>query len=273
MLSVLVVAVVVLLVSATALVFGPVDPGRLGRFALRQHLLITPDNGNIVIRYLATTRRWRGGLLYLMLVASVAWLFIADTHGNISGLNAFVGWFVGAVIAEWRVDALARGPRSAALLHRRRIDDYVRRPVLALVLLVWLAVPVLASIAVAKTVQRSYDEFQAGATLAIGLLAGAGMLLVARRVLHRPQPLVAPDLLEADNAIRGRSLNVLAGSAIAIGGYLGAVSVGEVIARPESGAVHLAQLLGYFALPILGVIVARAPRRTPMPLPVQPLAA
>lgn len=273
-LTVLGVAVVAFLTTTASMFSGSVDRRRLERFALRQALIITPANGNAVIRYLATTRRWRGGLLYLVVLVSFAWIaVIKHNQGDINFLVAFSGWFVGAVVAEWRVDSLARGPRAAALLHRRRIAEYVSRGGLWTAVAVWVATPVLAVSAVVMCVSRSSDRGPAAATLFAAMLAGSAILLVVRRVLARPQPLVSADLLEADNAIRGRSLNVLMGSAIAIGGYLSAVSVGEVFALPELSVVHLAQLLGFFALPILGVIVARAPRRTPVTLPAQTLTA
>ena len=259
------VAVVLFFVSTATFVFGSVDRKRLERFALRQALFITPGNGNVVIRYLATTRRWRGGLLYLAVLVSYGWVTVG-THNqqDVNLLGVFCGWFVGAVIAEWRVDSLARGPGAVALLHRRRIADYVRQRVLVPAALLWSAVPVLAVIAVAVTLRRSANQLSAAATLCAGLLVGSAILLVVRRILQRPQPMVAPDLLEADNAIRGRSLNVLMGCALAIGGYLGSVSLDEIVVPSDAGAVGLAHLFGFAALPILGVLVARTPRRTPL---------
>lgn len=267
-------AALVFLVSTASIAFGSVTRKRVERFALRQCLVISPANGNVVIRYLATTRRWRGGLLYLVLLVSFAWvLLITQNQGNVNLLVAFSGWFVGAAIAEWRVDSLARGPRAAAMLHRRSIGDYVRTYILALVATLWLAVLVLGVSAVVATISRSSDRGPAALTLGAGLLAGAAIVLVVRRILARPQPLVALDLLEADNAIRGRSLNVLTGCGLAIGGYLVALSVGEIVPRPDSVVPHLAQLVGFLALPILGVIVARTPRRTPVVLSGAAIAA
>ena len=270
---VLIGAVVVLLVTAMQLVFGRVDRRRLDRFALRQALVITPENGNTVIRYLATTRRWRGGMLYLAVAGLIAWVALTAEQLNVNLAVVFSGWFVGAVIAEWRVDSLARGPHAAAMLHQRRIDDYVRRTPLLLAVLVWVAVLVLGVTAVSATARRAVDLVPAAVALTASLLAAAVIVLVTRRILARPQPLVAADLLEADNAIRGRSLNVLVGCALAIGGYLGAAFVGEIVARPDSPTVHLAQLFGVLVLPILGVTVGRAPRMTPVGVPVRPLAA
>lgn len=269
----LVVALVALVLAPVTKLFTPVDRRRLQRFALRQALRITPDNGNVVISYLATTRRWRGGLLWVTLLLSVTWYLVTRHRVDFSAVAAFGGWFAGAVIAEWRVDSLARGGRSAALLYRRRIGDYVRRPALVTAVAVWLALPVLTVVALVASVHRSTDDLAAGAALLAVVTVGSVILLVVRRILQRPQPLVAADLLEADNAIRGRSLNTLVGSALAIGGYLGAVAIGEIVANSQAAGVGVANLFGYAALPILGVIVARAPRLVPVLPAGQPLVA
>lgn len=253
--------VLLLVVGTVVPLFGPVDRARVRRFAVRQGLTVTADNGNSVIRYLATTRRWRGGLLWLALLGFVLGA-VATRHGvTLSVFDAFCGWFAGAVVAEWRVDALTRGPRAAALLRARRLTDYVGPRVVCFVVLVWSAVAVLGVTAVVVSLGRSTGRTGAVVTLLACVLVATIICAVVRRVLERPQPLVAVDLLDADQAIRGRSLHVLLGSALAIGGYLIAVTIGQVVARDDDVWIGVAIVIGDIALPVLGVVVARGPRR------------
>src|SRR4051794_10884184 len=80
--------------------FEDVKRGRVERFARREALPITVGNGPVVIRYLATTRRWRGtGLLTAFALAILLPLVRSDGQIRIEEVWAFIGWFVGAVIA------------------------------------------------------------------------------------------------------------------------------------------------------------------------------
>jgi hypothetical protein len=70
---VIVLLVVLLVLGAVGFVksFGPVRRDRVAQFARRQQLPITVGNGHLVIRYLATIRRWRAGGLAAGLLVSV----------------------------------------------------------------------------------------------------------------------------------------------------------------------------------------------------------
>ena len=96
MLPLLVIAVLAFVgLTKTQGMFGPVERKRLVRFAERQQLAITVDNGNHVIRYLATTRRWRVSGLCASIVLSVAWGW--HNHGlSFGSLQLLSGW-VGAL--------------------------------------------------------------------------------------------------------------------------------------------------------------------------------
>jgi hypothetical protein len=80
---------------------------------------------------------------------------------------------------------------------------------------------------------------------------------VRRQVLARPQPVLPPDQLAADDAIRSRSLHVLSGSGAALVGY---AVLGQLFALwPEGPAAgHAYPLLGILPLvvPLLGWLVA-----------------
>src|SRR5688572_32767433 len=113
--------VIALLVVGTY-AFGPVSRERLERFARRQFLVVTVDNGNQVIRYLATTRRWRTAGFTAGALASVWSEPTSHAVLPVGAFVIFVGWLLGAVIAEARVARLAHQPVRSASLRPRRPD-------------------------------------------------------------------------------------------------------------------------------------------------------
>jgi hypothetical protein len=84
------------------------------RFAQQHRLVVTADNGQRVIDYLATTRRWRATGLAAGLAASLAWHLRQQMFG-VNWVFMLAGWFLGALIAELRVarPSIRRGPSSA----------------------------------------------------------------------------------------------------------------------------------------------------------------
>jgi hypothetical protein len=258
---------VLLVVSVATSPFRDVTRRRLERFAWRQALPITVGNGPTVIRYLATTRRWRGSGLLVALMAAVAYdaTLGREYAVHISGGEVFAGWFIGAVIAEWRISTPPVGVRRVASLNRRRLRDYVPRPIVAAAAAVW-AIVLSAELLVAAGVLPRLPS-AGGAPwleLMLTLIEGAAVVIVAWRVLTRPQPVAAPDILAADDALRSRSLYVLAGSALALGGYLGAqITAASGFAGPGSGYQlrDILEMVGVVVLPIAGAVLALSPRR------------
>lgn len=59
--------------------------------------------------------------------------------------------------------------------------------------------------------------------------------------------------------LRSRSLHVLAGSSLAVGGYFATLIVRTLVTSPNSAIVGVAGAVGLLFLPILGVITALAP--------------
>jgi hypothetical protein len=237
--------------------FGPVSRVRLERFARRQMLVITPGNGPRVISYLATTRRWRAGGI-LIATAITAIRTSIDRHGNqLSALAIFAGWFVGAVVAEWRIGSGSRdGVRRSASLMPRRIGDYLSVAMQAVV-----AVALLAAVAVQTTlvVLARTERLLLTGWLAAAIVVTVGIALVARHVLTRPQPLAEIDVEQADHALRSRSLHVLLGSALALAGYLlsGAANSASHDALWRNAQWPSAMTAtGAIVLPMLGIITA-----------------
>jgi hypothetical protein len=195
----------------------------LERFAERQSLAITAGNGNLVLRYLATTRRWRtagllAGLTFAVLTGIGGSYSSAErASGGSPYVPLLVGWFLGALAAEVRTAYLAHGEVRAASLRRRRARDYLGT-------LTWCLVPAAGTLALAvggwtfsaELTGRASTSWRAWWWLAVSVALTIAVGLTQRRVLRRPQPLAPPDVLAADDAVRSRSLHVLAGGGWAL---------------------------------------------------------
>lgn len=234
------VAIVVGLVGA-GYCSGPVQRSRVEKFAIRQRLPITVDNAPLVIRYLATTRRWR--VTGLLASAVLYPTLMPGTSGSWPTLLS--GWFAGAIVAEWRQARPPADRQRSALLVPRDIRDYL--PVYWR-FAPWAALVVaLVPITAAAMSERSVRDVAAAPVLAAALL---GIVwLVERRVLQRAQPLGGADVIAADDAIRSRSLHVLVGSATTLALY---VSSTQLAALQRNG---WAAALGIGA-PAVGIMIA-----------------
>jgi CDP-diglyceride synthetase len=269
-LGVLAIAFVVLTAVLVAVyTSGTVSRRRLERFAVRQRLVVTADNGNQVIRYLATTRRWRVAGFVAGLVASG--VFFPRPSGNISVgaelIVIFVGWFAGALIAEVRVEHLEHGPIRAASLQPRRPERYVRR-------FTWALVPAAAVIAVATGATTAAAAAMgwaepnwawAGFWLLVALAVAATVRTIQHAVLRRPQPLAAPDVIAADDAIRSRALCVLSagGAALVLLMVLNQIGSVHPVGVPDS-VIYAVRVYGALAVALFGWLVATSP---PPPAP------
>ena len=121
------------------------DRGTLADFAAAHDLALTPASGRYVVGYLVRNLRWRrwGGCVGLALAVVLSNAFtragttttnvgddttVTSTHTNHS-LSWFlligIGYFGGALIAEWRSGAAITGPRRAASLQVRDARDYL----------------------------------------------------------------------------------------------------------------------------------------------------
>ncbi|HZC70061.1 MAG TPA: hypothetical protein VE442_05170 [Jatrophihabitans sp.] len=257
--------------------FAEVSRVRIERFARRQRLVITPGNAPFVIGYLATTRRWRGVGLVAAVVAVAEYWQLTSNWLRFDVVAAFVGWFIGATVADWRIGTSRTDTaKRRATLVPRQLTRYVPtsgRVVAGLAVTLLLVVTVLAAI-------NAVDGSRRGrlvAQLAVCVLIAAAVLAAGRRVLRRPQPSGPPDLVAADEAVRGRSLCVLTGSTIAIAGYLTAwlsasLESTDVVVF-ANGAARPVIAIGGLVLPLLGAMTAFAIARHPkQPAPVDAAA-
>jgi hypothetical protein len=245
----------------------PVTRSRIVRFARRSALVLTPENGDVVVRYLSTTRRWRASGIIVGMIAQVIWSLWHDRTVTFGGLGAFAGWFAGAVIAEWRVSSVASGSRRAARLVPRRRADYLSSTVRRMPAFAALC---CLGVAVVVAVGGVANDQNVWLTLVVWLLAtmvGLVVILgVQNHVLGRSQPLLAASLLAADEAIRVRSLRVLTGAAVAAAGLPAAALVGELAtAYPsiDSNSMAAVAVMTYLVAVAIGAQIATSPVRGP----------
>lgn len=243
---------------------APVSRSRLERFARRQQLQITPDNGDLVIRYLAITRRWRAGGILVAFGLGIVWLSTRiDFSGEINLLQLFAGWFAGAVLAEARLARTPAGPVRLAALQPRDPSMYLPRYAQWLVPAALAVSVALGLVTVTLAAAGRSPDVRTAAVAQVAAVAVAGMVwAVGRHVLSRPQPVLPPDQLAADDAIRSRALHVLAGSGTALVLY---AVISQLSALADGLSGQVVDVIGgtvfvlVFAAPLLGWFVATQP--------------
>jgi hypothetical protein len=185
----------------------------------------------MVRRYLrraALCRTW-GGVLGALLPT----LFDYVVNGRVQvlgfgtdGTNAplgfgaiFVGYLLGALVAEVAtVRPIAQERRTASLV-RRELADYLPRwqIVAQRALAVAAALGIVVTALVSFPAATSIPSLPSLVALAAGVLAfGAGVEAVERWLVRRPQPFTSPPLVAADDAIRAQSIRAVAGAALAL---------------------------------------------------------
>jgi hypothetical protein len=248
-------------------VVGVVPRRRVEGFARLHSLPVTAANGNQIIAYRATTRRWRavGFALGVLVPLTVTGQF------SITFVWALTGWFAGAAVAELRVAHLASGPRASASLTPRRACDYLPRAGR------W-AVPAAMALCALTGLYCAADHaaHPAGSLEAVtlwavlGLGLGAVALAAQRHVLRRPQPIAGPDQVAADDAIRSRSMHVLAAAGmVLVGNCVGGQFVADDM-LPHNHAAGAFNALFGLGFPITGLVLAYWPSARRGPSPTDP---
>ena len=217
---------------------GPITRSRLEGFARQHGLPITTGNGDRVIAYLTITRRWRCAGAATGAITSAA-LRLFQGEPGIDFIPVFAGWFAGALVAELLLTPAPAGQRRSASLAVRRATGYVH-PV------VWSLPLVAGFVGVVATVWAVVTGRPSGWALA-ALAVLVPVLLVRQRVLLRPQPAGPVDVIEAETAIRARSLRVLSSAGFALTSYcaLAALPVADTGAVTVAGLAVL--VLAWFA--------------------------
>ena len=198
--------------AGVAIASAPLKPAVVERFERRQVLQITPANAAHVISAMTITHRWRRVGLVIGIGIGILWS-LKDGALTFNLLAGLLGWFAGLAIAQWRIGTLTEpGERRAATLSSRSVTNYVTTPNLVLLGITILAVVVLA---ITSIVHAGYSTAWLGSMLYCVIVMGA-LALAARAVVNRPSGFVDDDVREADDALRGHSLTVLVGCAIAL---------------------------------------------------------
>ncbi|MBM7784719.1 hypothetical protein [Tenggerimyces flavus] len=192
--------------------FGPVSRQRVASFASAHGVVVTAENGPILVDYLARVARWRtvGG--------AAGWL----VGGWFALPGEFVGWGLGGYLAGAVAVELAitfrtqvpNGPRRATLSVRRS-GDYVTWGASWGPLLV-LAVLALQGIGYLLWPSADLQPEQLIPHL-VAMIGVVTILWISRRaIVQRPQPVVAEALRAADDAIRASSLQSISGASLAL---------------------------------------------------------
>lgn len=255
----------------------PVQRREVERFVRESSLLVTVDSGPRVVDAIARTRFWRAigvtTAFTLLLIRAMVQVINEQTLtvSMLLILGLLFGHYVGSVVAEFRTahGVAGPGPRSASLVPRAT-EDYIgpwawRWPRL-------LGLTGLGATGIALATGE-HDVWVATAGLGSAAVA-ATTAVVTRYVLERPQRAEAADLQAADDAIRSRSLHVLAGSAVGIQLWLTSLAVGatglHLIAHGD--AVTTAETLGPIAVvfavtvPLAGTVIGRRLTHRAFPL-------
>lgn len=233
----------------------PVTRARLGKFALRYALTVTPVNAPHLVAYLALTRRWRAA-------GAVGGTTAFVVHGlqhqsiGISVGHGLAGWFAGAIVAELRAVGPV-GVRGVANLDRRTVSRYVStnaRLGLAAVSALCLLVAVAASLS------GSFGRYPLVPLIA-GMVLPLLVLGVSRAVALRSQPAGLPELIEADEAIRRNAVQALHAAAITLMLYASVGPVIYVLAGSSAVVALVLTLVAMVGIPLLGWRIGPAGRR------------
>jgi hypothetical protein len=189
----------------------PLRRSTVERFARRQLLGLVESNSSHVVAALLITHRWRRAGLVLGILVGLVWSLQSGSF-TLHLLAGFLGWFAGAVVAEWRISALDQpGSRRTAALERRSVSRYVTPVVMALVCVVAVSLVGISIVAlVAAGVTGSWLTWAGYSVVVV-----CGLAATARALVGRPSGFRAPGLREADDALRCHGLTVLAGSGVA----------------------------------------------------------
>jgi hypothetical protein len=238
--------VIVVVVAAVALgvglalagLFTAEDPTAWARTNAVQ---LTPDTRAALAAYLRNRRGLRRIGAFAGLILPPAITAGTGIDLQVSGVVwVLLGYLIGLLVAELTFARIAgTGPRMASLT-TRRLADYLPRPLAV----AQVAVPALnAALAVvaARIVDASpdADAFATGSTFQdltaaavvagpIAVLLAAGALLGERALVRRPQPMVEPDLVALDDAMRSSSVRTVAATSVATTSFLVACQLGGI---------------------------------------------
>ena len=207
------------------------DERAVERWARDHELELTRESRPMVQRSLRRARLCRtwGGVLGAVL--PTLFDYVANGRVQVLGFGTdgtsaplgfgsiFVGYLLGALVAEVAtVRPVAQERRTASLVRRELADYLSRRQIVAQrALAVAAALGIVATALVSFPAATSIPSLPSLVAFAAGVLAfGAGVEAVERWLVRRPQPFTSPPLVAADDAIRAQSIRAVAGAALAL---------------------------------------------------------
>lgn len=266
----------------------PVQREEVEELAQRAGVRVTTSSVGLVVDAVARTRLWRTvGVTVALGLVIVATAYDSATNQRLTInltvlLWGLVGYWVGCIVGELRTARapLGDGPRSASLV-RRQLGDYVGSWATARPRLLG-AIGLVAATCALLLGSRDLWVLLGG----YGAAAVAGVLaVVSRYVVERPRPDLSPDVAEADDALRSRSLHAIAGASVGICTWAASLAVAgllvALLARggvsafeggPDGGVVPIAAagvlvvVVCGLVIPIAGFVVGRRLMRTPFPV-------
>jgi hypothetical protein len=207
------------------------DDGLVERWARGAGLPLTPENRPLVARYLRNARVLRTwGAVAGVVVPSLGSLVASGrvvvlgfgTDGESAPLafgTIFVGYLIGALVAELTLGRPMGGTRRAASLVRRELGDYLSPRIL----LAQRAASAAGALGVLAVAAVPYDRSISNPgtasliLVAAGVLGfGAGLEAIERWLVRRPQPYTSPSVVAADDAIRAQSIQALAEAGLSL---------------------------------------------------------
>lgn len=223
---------VVLLLTSLGHGLRPVDRDEVETLAERADLEVTTENIGLLVDSVARTRLWRTvGVMVALSAAFLAMVVGAVVNQRLDIplallLWGLVGYWAGCVVGELRTARANSGdaPRAASLV-RRDARDYIggwalTRP--------WQLAAVGGTSALLAVLLGSRDPWV--------ILSGAGAVVVAvvlaavmRYVVERGRTGLEPDVAAADDAVRSRSLHVIAGATVGIGIWTASLAVAGLL--------------------------------------------
>jgi len=198
------------------------------RWAASRGLTLTADNRPLIVHYLrmAAWLRRLGAVMGFFLPTIVAVTVDGERTDGPGGwvwVSAVVGYLVGALGAEVALGRPLRTSERLASLRPRELDDYLPAFLRHAVRAAGLATLALAAVVVLVGFDRSetsgMDHLSDGAAMVLGGVGLVVAMLIERVqlwILSRRQPVVAQDLLEADDAVRCQSVITIAAAGLSL---------------------------------------------------------